>query len=116
MRNDGEQVTYEALGFCQRNRDAILPDLLRLVQSSSDSFLVCLFPDDPNAKDKHGRKKKQPTASGKIKQQANILVDKLMLCQPHYVRTIKPNETKKPHDWDKQRCSHQVRYRPLPYL
>ena len=103
-------MTYEAEGFCQRNRDAILPDLLRLVQSSTDTFLVSLFPDDIDAKDKHGRKKKEPTASGKIKKQANILVNKLMECQPHYIRTIKPNETKKAHDWDKQRCSHQVLY------
>ena len=53
------QVTYEADGFCERNRDMIQPDLLRLIQSSGKQFLVDLFPEDPNAQDKHGRKKKQ---------------------------------------------------------
>lgn len=62
-----------------------------------------MFPEDPSAQDKHGRQKKAPTASGKIKKQCNELVDKLMRCTPHYIRCIKPNETKRPHDWDKQR-------------
>ena len=30
-------------------------------------------------------------------------VKKLMLCVPHYVRTIKPNETKRPLDWENKR-------------
>ena len=36
------------------------------------------------------------------------MVTKLMKCQPSYVRTIKPNETKKPRDWEQQRVMHQV--------
>ena len=35
--------------------------------------------------------------------QANVLVGKLMMCTPHYIRCIKPNETKKPHDWENER-------------
>ena len=35
--------------------------------------------------------------------QANVLVDKLMQCTPHYIRCIKPNETKKAHDWENDR-------------
>ena len=42
--------------------------------------------------------------------QANLLVDKLMKCTPHYIRCIKPNETKKPHDWEPERVRHQVEY------
>eukprot|EP00041_Stephanoeca_diplocostata_P026295 m.705816 g.705816 ORF g.705816 m.705816 type:complete len:1074 (+) comp22930_c0_seq1:209-3430(+) len=103
-------VTYEAEGFCERNRDIIYPDLVHLIQSSSNGFIVGLFPEDPNAEDKHGRKKKQETAGGKIRKQSNLLVTQLMACTPHYIRCIKPNENKKPHDWDKARCMHQVRY------
>eukprot|EP00043_Microstomoeca_roanoka_P013204 m.129196 g.129196 ORF g.129196 m.129196 type:complete len:1070 (+) comp15693_c0_seq1:90-3299(+) len=110
IRHYAGDVNYNVDGFCERNRDFILPDLLQLIQSSTDAFIVGLFPDDPNPTDKHGRKKKQETAGGKIRTQANLLVDKLMQCAPHYIRCIKPNETKKPHDWDKERCLHQVRY------
>jgi myosin I len=103
-------VTYEVDGFCERNRDAISTDLLKLVQSTTDPFLSALFPEDPEQVDKHGRKKKQATAGGKIRTQANLLVDTLMKTTPHYIRCIKPNETKKPKDWEDDRCKHQVVY------
>ena len=35
-------------------------------------------------------------------------VKKLMLCVPHYVRTIKPNETKRPLDWENKRVSDEL--------
>jgi len=35
--------------------------------------------------------------------QANELVSKLTQCTPHYIRCIKPNETKRPHDWENDR-------------
>ena len=42
--------------------------------------------------------------------QANDLVKSLMQCSPSYIRTIKPNETKVPRDWDQNRVKHQVEY------
>uniref|UniRef100_A0A8D0G5J8 Myosin motor domain-containing protein n=1 Tax=Sphenodon punctatus TaxID=8508 RepID=A0A8D0G5J8_SPHPU len=44
------------------------------------------------------------------KKQANNLVDTLMKCTPHYIRCIKPNETKRPRDWEESRVKHQVEY------
>lgn len=35
--------------------------------------------------------------------QANDLVNTLMKCTPHYIRCIKPNETKRPKDWEESR-------------
>jgi myosin-1 len=102
------EVTYEADGFCERNRDVIYDDLLQMVQGSSNPFIVNLFPEEAGALDKHGRKKKQETAGGKIRKQSNLLVTKLMACTPHYIRCMKPNERKGVHDWDKERSMHQV--------
>lgn len=34
----------------------------------------------------------------------------LIKCTPSYVRCIKPNETKKPNDFDNSRVEHQVVY------
>ncbi|RHY62498.1 hypothetical protein DYB30_001037 [Aphanomyces astaci] len=42
-------VTYETVGFMEKHRDALLPDLLTLVQASSVAFVVDLFlSDDDN--------------------------------------------------------------------
>uniref|UniRef100_A0A8C1HNZ3 Osteoclast-stimulating factor 1 n=1 Tax=Cyprinus carpio carpio TaxID=630221 RepID=A0A8C1HNZ3_CYPCA len=69
-------------------------------------FIRALFPENLNAE-----KKGRPTTVGsKIKKQANDLVSTLMKCTPHYIRCIKPNETKKPKDWEESRVKHQVEY------
>ncbi|KAK1897332.1 Unconventional myosin-If [Dissostichus eleginoides] len=56
------------------------------------------------------KKSRPTTASSKIKKQANDLVSTLMKCTPHYIRCIKPNETKRPKDWEESRGRHQVEY------
>ncbi|XP_013926053.1 PREDICTED: unconventional myosin-If-like, partial [Thamnophis sirtalis] len=65
-----------------------------------------LFPEKLDA-DKKGR---PTTAGSKIKKQANDLVNTLKKCTPHYIRCIKPNETKRPRDWEESRVKHQVEY------
>uniref|UniRef100_A0AAR2ISF7 Osteoclast-stimulating factor 1 n=1 Tax=Pygocentrus nattereri TaxID=42514 RepID=A0AAR2ISF7_PYGNA len=93
------KVSYNVSGFCERNRDVLFNDIIELMQSS-------LFPENLEAE-----KKGRPTTAGaKIKKQANNLVQTLMKCTPHYIRCIKPNETKKSRDWEESRVKHQVEY------
>lgn len=100
------QVTYAAEGFCERNRDVLFNDLVLLMQSSTNSFITSLFPENVNTETR-GR---PTTVSTKIRTQANKLVSTLMKCTPHYIRCIKPNETKKAKDWEDVRVKHQVEY------
>ncbi|KAJ0032744.1 hypothetical protein NQD34_002825 [Periophthalmus magnuspinnatus] len=100
------KVSYDVIGFCERNRDVLFTDLIELMQSSEYDFIRSLFPENLNT-DKKGR---PTTASSKIKKQANDLVNTLMKCTPHYIRCIKPNETKRPKDWEESRVKHQVEY------
>lgn len=74
------------------------------MQSSSNTFIRSLFPDVIQT----GAKSRPTTAGTKIRTQANQLVDTLTKCFPHYIRCIKPNESKKPHDWEEQMVKHQV--------
>ncbi|XP_078526236.1 unconventional myosin-If [Lissotriton helveticus] len=100
------KVSYDINGFCERNRDVLFNDLIELMQSSEYYFIRALFPEKLDA-DKKGR---PTTVSTKIKKQANDLVNTLMKCTPHYIRCIKPNETKRPKDWEESRAKHQVEY------
>ncbi|XP_025031311.1 unconventional myosin-If-like [Python bivittatus] len=100
------KVSYDVNGFCERNRDVLFTDLIELMQTSEFSFIRMLFPEKLDA-DKKGR---PTTAGSKIKKQANDLVNTLMKCTPHYIRCIKPNETKRPRDWEESRVKHQVEY------
>ncbi|KAG0725192.1 Unconventional myosin-Ie [Chionoecetes opilio] len=99
-------VSYQIEGFCEKNRDVLNSDIIEVMQSSSKPFISSLFPDVIQS----GAKKHPTTAGTKIRTQANELVTTLTKCVPHYIRCIKPNETKKPHDWDSQMAKHQVEY------
>ncbi|XP_057345679.1 unconventional myosin-If isoform X1 [Manis pentadactyla] len=100
------KVSYDVNGFCERNRDVLFTDLIELMQTSEQAFLRMLFPEKLDV-DKKGR---PSTAGSKIKKQANDLVATLKRCTPHYIRCIKPNETKRPRDWEESRVKHQVEY------
>ncbi|XP_029466790.1 LOW QUALITY PROTEIN: unconventional myosin-If [Rhinatrema bivittatum] len=100
------KVSYDVNGFCERNRDVLFTDLIELMQSSEYGFIQALFPEKLDT----DKKSRPTTASSKIKKQANDLVNTLMKCTPHYIRCIKPNETKRPKDWEESRVKHQVEY------
>ncbi|XP_048880374.1 myosin IEb isoform X2 [Brienomyrus brachyistius] len=100
------KVSYDVSGFCERNRDVLFIDIIELMQTSEYSFIKDLFPENLEA-EKRGR---PTTAGSKIKKQANNLVQTLMKCTPHYIRCIKPNETKRSRDWEESRVKHQVEY------
>ena len=102
-------VTYDVDGFVERNKDVLFIDLVELMKSSKNTFLQKLFQAD---KVDRGGRHRPTTAGSKIKSQANELVKQLRTCVPHYVRTIKPNETKRPRDWESDRVLHQVKSFP----
>lgn len=99
------KVDYTVDGFCERNRDVLNVDLIQLMQSSNCDLIRRLFPEDVS------QHTKRPTTAGKkIRSQANNLVDALMRCTPHYIRCIKPNESKRARDFEDQRVLHQIKY------
>jgi len=98
-------VIYHADQFCEKNRDVLNIDLIEMMQSSSIPFVARLFPENT------ATMKARPTTAGtKIRTQANLLVEKLMSCQPHYVRCIKPNENQAPSEWNSSSVVEQVKY------
>ena len=110
-------VTYDCDGFADANKDTLFKDLIQLMQMSTNTFIVALLPEEIDESDK----KRPTTMSFKIKNQSQELVDTLMRSVPSYVRCvlgfnatqnnnlsfyfrcIKPNETKRPKDWDSKR-------------
>lgn len=100
-------VTYEVSGMTDKNKDAMLRDLLHLISTSKNDFVQTIFPPAFIAASSESRPK---TASDKIKNSANLLVETLSQCRPSYIRTIKPNQTKRPKEYDDHQVLHQVKY------
>ncbi len=102
-------VTYEVEGMTDKNKDAMLRDLVEMLLTLQNAFVGVLFPPELLAL-LTDLKKRPETALDKIKRLANLLVDTLLQCQPLYIRTIKPNQTKRPRDYDNAQVLHQVKY------
>ena len=68
-------VMYQVAGMTDKNKDALIKDLLDLVTLSGNAFLQGLFPErpDPNSK------KRPPTAGDRIKVSETLLVAVLTL-------------------------------------
>ncbi|EFC37173.1 myosin [Naegleria gruberi] len=99
-------VDYNIDGFTDKNKDVLYKTLIQCMQSTTNSFIRKFFPENVNENDK-----KRPESAGfKIKNSAVELVATLKKCEPHYIRCIKPNETKQPRDFDTKRVLHQVKY------
>ncbi|KAH8607142.1 Myosin head (motor domain) Unconventional myosin tail actin and lipid binding WW domain [Trypanosoma vivax] len=109
-------VHYDSDGFTNRNKDTISADLSLLLRSSTNTFVLGILEEilndavDADTSGGGGRKKRATTAGFKIRQQASHLVKTLMGCNPHYLRTIKPNDEKQPNYADEARMLHQVKY------
>jgi len=98
-------VTYTVEDFCFKNKDNLYVSLVVGLQTTQNAFIRKLFPE--NVRDD----KSQPTSSGKkIRDSANLLIKKLSNCHPHYVRCIKPNETRSAMSFNDSRVKHQVKY------
>ncbi|MGH0176268.1 UNVERIFIED_CONTAM: hypothetical protein FKN15_013403 [Acipenser sinensis] len=70
-------------------------------------FIQDLFPENPNA-EKKGR---PTTASNKIKESMLLKLKALINPPPDSSsEVVKPNETKRPRDWEESRVKHQVEY------
>ena len=81
-------VEYCSSGFRLKNKDALHPDMVTIVRSSSNHFVKNLFPERPSdAQTSRGR---MPTLAAQFKVQLNDLVDEINQTAVHYVRCIKP--------------------------
>lgn len=101
-------VTYQAEGFCVKNKDTLFADMILLMQSSQEGFVQAQGWKD--IKVSKGQKKRPPTVGRQFRIQVNKLMKALQACTPHYIRCIKPNTTKRPKDWDLKEVRRQVQY------
>ena len=81
----GATVAYTAVGFLDKNYDLLEDELVQLIQSSSNTFMVSLFGEAAS---------KKRTVGAKFRDDMHKLVGTLNASEGHFVRCIKPNEQK----------------------
>ncbi|XP_018103359.1 unconventional myosin-VIIa isoform X2 [Xenopus laevis] len=101
-------VYYETRGFLEKNRDTLHGDIIQLVHSAKNKFIKQIFQADVAMGAE--TRKRSPTLSSQFKRSLELLMRTLSVCQPFFVRCIKPNEYKKPMLFDRELCVRQLRY------
>ena len=128
-------VEYDGAGFILKNKDTLFDDLVEMLQTSTASFVHHQqWMEVPVAR--NTQKKKPPTVGKIFKTQVEgmiadddihsspplthsdnhsdvagtDLMTELHACSPHYVRCIKPNTTKRGHDFNVKYTAKQVQY------
>ncbi|KAJ1848505.1 Myosin type-2 heavy chain 1, partial [Coemansia sp. RSA 2703] len=86
VRHYAHDVTYEAEGFLEKNKDAVPDEVRRLLGDSSFGFVAALAAQDAAA---GGRR--APTLGGVFKRSLGGLLATLGETAMHYIRCIKPN-------------------------
>ncbi|KNZ81439.1 Myosin-2 [Termitomyces sp. J132] len=119
-------VTYEVEGFLEKNRDTVPDEHMSLLAATKNPFLkevldtalnstrdTSKVPDSPHpaspAFSESGATNKKPTQGSIFKASLITLMDTLSVTNVHYIRCIKPNEQKKPWEFQPQQVLGQLR-------
>lgn len=101
-------VEYNIDNWLQKNTDPVSENLLTVLNSSTNKFITEMFATLPEG----GNERQKPrlkTVSQKHKEQLSVLMQQLSSTEPHFVRCILPNLSKKPNKFDKELVLHQLR-------
>lgn len=111
------EVTYSVSGFIEKNMDKLNDDIVEMLAASSHPLIRELYAGsaeagraDSLASPGRTRAKAAPTIASKFKKQLSHLHGLLLDTAPHYVRTIKPNEVKRPQVFDAPKILEQLLY------
>jgi len=115
LRHYAGDVSYEAMGFLDKNKDRLYDDLEACMGSSGSAYLRGLFPQPDNASGGvggggGGASSKRETQGGRFKRQLGSLMASLAATEPQYIRCIKANSLKKPDLFEAPLCLQQLRY------
>ncbi|XP_050358777.1 unconventional myosin-Va isoform X1 [Nymphalis io] len=130
IKHFADDVEYQCGGFLEKNRDTVLEEQLECIRSGAGCRLVRAMLADPGEQTATlppPARRRPPAALGSLTQPArrpsgqkttvgaqfraslSALMGTLSATTPHYVRCIKPNDTKQAFQFDASRAVHQLR-------
>ncbi|CAI5744042.1 unnamed protein product [Peronospora destructor] len=114
-------VMYDSVGFLEKHKDSLLPDLSELMRGSSKPFIAKLFEPKPEPKTvaseapgnpsrrKRGGALSITTVGTQFKESLTELMATINSTRVHYVRCIKPNPIKSSTVMDQSMVVSQLR-------
>ncbi|XP_048469871.1 unconventional myosin-Vb-like, partial [Rhincodon typus] len=116
-------VLYQCEGFLEKNRDTVYEEPINILKASKSELISELFHDDASTRRgqisnvtlKSLRKTLPVTSEHKktvgyqFRASLHLLMETLNSTSPHYVRCLKPNDTKEPFSFNPNRMVQQLR-------
>lgn len=117
-------VQYETTGFLEKNRDTVIEEQVDVLRNGDNKLLKKLFSEEdpklvvpPNVRVKVSAqrpvlstpKQNKKTVGSQFRDSLNMLMSTLNATTPHYVRCIKPNDTKEAFEYNPMRAVQQLR-------
>lgn len=126
IQHFADNVEYQVDGFCDKNRDSVIEEQINVLKSSQNDFIRKLFSSEksrnlsvssaqkvkisPASKQVPDLSKQhKKTVGSQFRDSLNLLMGTLNATTPHYVRCIKPNDSKNSFDYNPQRAVQQLR-------
>eukprot|EP00794_Sanderia_malayensis_P003145 gene3145-3614_t len=107
LKHYAGDVTYNVTNFIDKNNDPLYRDMSVAMYKCDHLLLKVMFPEgNPSYKNK----KRPPTVGTQMKISVAELMRNLSSKQPHYIRCIKPNDTKSPIQFNEKIVRHESRY------
>lgn len=106
LKHYAGDVVYNADAFLDKNKDLLYRDLIYCIGSSTNPAIKSLFPESAES----GDLKRPDSAGTQFRASMESLMKNLLSKNPHYVRCIKPNDSKSSSTFQTDLCQHQVRY------
>ncbi|EPT30778.1 myosin E [Toxoplasma gondii TgCatPRC2] len=98
-------IQYDATGFIEKNKDLLKPELCSIVQASSNNVAKELFEGVVMQK---GKIAKGQLIASQFMRSLDALLTLISSTESHFIRCLKPNETKNPHDWSNGKVLAQL--------
>ena len=108
VRHYAGPVEYDVVGFTEKNKDTLGPDIVGVMTASSSAFVQALFAQKAEKKVGRGPAKQQGLG-GQFKASLGALVETINETGVHYVRCIKPNLNKSPEEFSVAGVNDQLR-------
>ncbi|CAB3396459.1 unnamed protein product [Caenorhabditis bovis] len=111
VRHFAADVTYTTDGFVEKNRDSIGDQLIEVIASSRRPFMRQIVRSMLTVEKMSipGRKSVKRTVASQFRDSLRELMNVLCSTRPHYVRCIKPNDSKISFDFEPKRAIQQLR-------
>ncbi|CAL1542577.1 unnamed protein product [Lymnaea stagnalis] len=123
-----DRVEYQADGFLEKNRDTVLEEQINTLKASEYELVGELFTEEEpggapaakrgrtssttqpvKAQPKAGSKQHKKTVGSQFRDSLCALMETLNATSPHYIRCIKPNDSKEAFMFEPKRAVEQLR-------